>query len=59
MWHCKTQHPRESGDNGYPAIMKKNPTAKAFQDLSEELARQVAIRNANFTQTEKVEIKTQ
>lgn len=49
---------RESGDSGLPAVMKGGPTAEAFQDLAESLARQIAIRNANFTQTKRVEITT-
>ncbi|MTI33448.1 Mrp/NBP35 family ATP-binding protein [Xanthovirga aplysinae] len=48
---------RESGDNGYPAVMKEGPSADSFQKLAEEVARQVAIRNANFEKTQKVEIK--
>ena len=48
---------RESGDSGLPAVMKEGLTAKAFSDLAEALARQIAIRNANFTQTQKVELK--
>lgn len=47
---------RESGDSGLPAVMKDGITAKAFTDLAETLARHIAIRNANFTQTKKVEI---
>jgi len=34
--------------------MKEGPTALAFKELAETLARQIAIRNANFTQTERV-----
>jgi ATP-binding protein involved in chromosome partitioning len=49
---------RESGDSGLPAVMKGGPTAEAFQALAESLARQIAIRNANFTQTKRVEITT-
>lgn len=49
---------RESGDSGLPAVMKEGPTAKAFRDLAESLARQVAIRNATFAGTKKVEIVT-
>lgn len=37
---------RESGDAGHPAVMKEGPTADAFADLAQELARQIAIRNA-------------
>ncbi len=48
---------RESGDSGLPAVMKEGQTAMAFKDLAESLARQIAIRNANFEGTNKVEIK--
>jgi ATP-binding protein involved in chromosome partitioning len=37
---------RESGDSGLPAVMKDGPSADAFRTLAEELARQIAIRNA-------------
>jgi ATP-binding protein involved in chromosome partitioning len=47
---------RESGDSGLPAVLKEGITARAFMDLSETLARHIAIRNATFTQTKKVEI---
>ncbi len=47
---------RESGDSGLPAVLKDGVTAKAFMDLAEALARQIAIRNANFEYTKKVEI---
>lgn len=46
---------RESGDSGLPAVLKEGPTAVAFTDLAEALARQIAIRNATFAQTRKVE----
>lgn len=49
---------RESGDNGYPAVLKEGIIAVAFETVAENLARQVAIRNANFEQTKKVEITT-
>jgi ATP-binding protein involved in chromosome partitioning len=49
---------RESGDSGLPAVLKDGVTSKAFTDLAEALARQIAIRNANFAHTEKVEITT-
>ncbi len=49
---------RESGDSGLPAVMKEGLTAKAFSELAENLARQVAIRNATFAGTKKVEIVT-
>jgi ATP-binding protein involved in chromosome partitioning len=48
---------RESGDSGLPAVMKEGPAAMAFQELSRTLARQIAIRNANASQTQKVDIK--
>jgi len=48
---------RESGDSGFPAVMKEGVTAQAFTDLAEALARQVAIRNATFVQTQRVEMK--
>jgi ATP-binding protein involved in chromosome partitioning len=47
---------RESGDNGYPAAMKDDATAEAFSSLAANVARQIAIRNANFDQTKKVEM---
>src|SRR6478609_689772 len=49
---------RESGDSGFPAVMKDGVTATAFNELAETLARHIAIRNANFGQTKKVEITT-
>jgi ATP-binding protein involved in chromosome partitioning len=49
---------RESGDSGLPAVLKEGPTATAFNELAESLARQVAIRNATFAGTKKVEITT-
>ncbi len=56
---------RESGDSGYPAVLKKQtqdeqlPEAEAFENLAQEFARQVANRNANFGKTKQVEINTQ
>lgn len=47
---------RESGDLGYPAVLKDDLTAKAFQSLAEALAQQVAIRNATIEKTLKVEL---
>lgn len=47
---------RESGDSGLPAVLKEDISAAAFSDLSEALARQIAIRNANFDKTQTVEI---
>lgn len=48
---------RESGDSGLPAVLKEGVTADAFKDLSKSMARQIAIRNANFVQTQRVELK--
>lgn len=47
---------RESGDNGYPAVLKDDITAQAFRELAENAARQIAIRNANMEKTKPVEI---
>lgn len=47
---------RESGDSGLPAVMKEGPVAKAFMDLAEALARQVAIRNSQ-PETVRTEIR--
>ncbi|MBT0810599.1 Mrp/NBP35 family ATP-binding protein [Litoribacter ruber] len=48
---------RESGDSGYPAVFKEGVTQVAFQALAENLARQVAIRNAEGSKTEIVQVK--
>jgi ATP-binding protein involved in chromosome partitioning len=47
---------RESGDSGYPAAMKDDATSEAFSALASNVARQVAIRNATFDGTKKVEM---
>jgi ATP-binding protein involved in chromosome partitioning len=47
---------RESGDNGYPAAMKDGEISDAFKHLAENVARQVAIRNASMSETKKVEV---
>ena len=49
---------RESGDTGYPAVVKGGLTEEAFGNLAESLARQVAIRNAEKAKTAIVQIKT-
>ncbi len=49
---------RESGDSGLPAVLKAGPLANAFLELAESLARHIAVRNANFTATQKVELRT-
>ena len=47
---------RESGDNGYPAVMTQGITADAYKELAAGLARQVAIRNAKGNKTQVVEV---
>ncbi|MFT4740351.1 MAG: ATP-binding protein involved in chromosome partitioning [Marivirga sp.] len=47
---------RESGDNGLPAAMKDNVSAEEFKTISQNLARRVAIRNAELEGTTKVEM---
>ncbi len=47
---------RESGDSGLPTVMKDGITAQAFKELAEAVARQIAIRNANFESTKRVEL---
>lgn len=49
---------RESGDNGYPAVMKDGPVEKAFTELAQAVARQVAIRNASKEKTKIVEMNS-
>ncbi|MEN2282575.1 Mrp/NBP35 family ATP-binding protein [Algoriphagus sp. SE2] len=48
---------RESGDTGYPAVMKNGLTKDSYMKLAETVARQIAIRNASDSKTEVVEIK--
>ena len=48
---------RESGDSGLPVVLKDGPAGDAFHSLAQALARQIAIRNANFAKTEKVELR--
>jgi ATP-binding protein involved in chromosome partitioning len=47
---------RESGDSGLPAAMKEGLMADSFHQLAEAVARQIAIRNANFVPSRKVEM---
>lgn len=47
---------RESGDSGYPVAMKDGELSDAFMHLAENVARQVAIRNASMEETKKVEV---
>lgn len=48
---------RERGDAGYPAVMDEGVTARAFASLAENLAQQVAIRNAEKEKTAVVQMK--
>jgi ATP-binding protein involved in chromosome partitioning len=52
------QNIRESGDNGYPAVMNDDITSKAFEEMAATFARQVAIRNATMEKTRVVQINT-
>lgn len=47
---------RESGDAGEPVVLKDEISAKAFMELAQHLAQQVAIRNASGIKTKVVEI---
>ena len=47
---------RESGDNGYPAVLKEGIIAESFEKLAQSLAQQIAIRNSSMLKTKKVEI---
>lgn len=47
---------RESGDKGYPITMKENLMKEVFLSLGHRLAQEIAIRNANSVQTEKVNV---
>jgi len=47
---------RESGDSGYPVVLKDGLEADAYKNLAESVARQVAIRNATLEKTAKVEV---
>ena len=53
------QSVRESGDNGYPVVLKENQSSEAFRGLAESFAQQVAIRNATKEKTKPVEITVQ
>ncbi|MCC2545018.1 Mrp/NBP35 family ATP-binding protein [Hymenobacter sp. BT175] len=49
---------RENGDEGTPAILQEGTAAAAlFEQLGEELARQISIRNAVAPRTQVVEMK--
>jgi ATP-binding protein involved in chromosome partitioning len=48
---------RESADAGMPAVLKGGPAGEAFEQVAVATARQIAIRNANFVPSQKVEIE--
>lgn len=49
---------RESGDVGRPAVLQETtPTAQAFMDFAQNVAQQVAIRNANLEPSKPVEMR--
>ncbi len=48
---------RESGDVGYPSALKEGPLGTIFKNLAQNVAQEIAIRNAQNPQTKKVEIK--
>ncbi|MFC6997575.1 Mrp/NBP35 family ATP-binding protein [Rufibacter roseus] len=49
---------RESGDQGTPQILQSgNPASEAFEQVAQEVARQVSVRNASLGKTKVVEIK--
>ncbi|MFN6943416.1 MAG: Mrp/NBP35 family ATP-binding protein [Cytophagaceae bacterium] len=48
---------RESGDSGRPAVLDYTVSSKAFMNLAETVAQQIAIRNATKDTSKKVEIK--
>lgn len=48
---------REGGDGGFPiTMMEKNLANEAFEDIAQNAAREISIRNAHNPPTEKVEI---
>lgn len=48
---------RESGDSGRPKVLDNDAVAESFKALAENVAQQVAIRNATRETTKPVEIK--
>ncbi len=47
---------RESGDTGEPVVLKNEIVAEAFMKLAQNLAQQIAIRNATREKTKVVEV---
>lgn len=49
---------REGGDNGLPAVLdKENPASRIFTELSQNVARNVSMRNANIEPTKVVQMQ--
>ncbi|MGF1637871.1 MAG: Mrp/NBP35 family ATP-binding protein [Cyclobacteriaceae bacterium] len=48
---------RESGDVGYPAVLREGISGQAFRNIAEEFARHIAILNASGEKSKVVEIK--
>jgi ATP-binding protein involved in chromosome partitioning len=51
------QRVREGGDSGYPVTLKGGPAAEAFISIAQNVAQQIAIRNASAGKTRVVEMK--
>jgi ATP-binding protein involved in chromosome partitioning len=51
------QSVRESGDSGKPKVLENDAISEVFRGIAENMARQVAIRNATESVTKPVEIK--
>jgi len=47
---------RESGDEGEPVVLKDEQSAEAFMSIAQNLAQQIAIRNATQEKTKVVEV---
>ncbi len=47
---------REAGDKGEPSVLQNEMTAEIFRNLAQEVARAVAMRNAQMPMTKPVEI---
>lgn len=48
---------REAGDAGEPIVMFEGPISDAFAEIAQQLARNIAIRNASLSSTEVVDVK--
>lgn len=50
------QSVREGGDSGMPVALQSAIVGRAFENLAQSVAQQIAIRNANFDKTKTVDI---